>query len=212
MLIEFPETLFFLFNIILQKTDTHKGSASTAKTWEEMLECEVLPFRSGIDAGADMVMTAHIQYPQIEKETYVSKSTGEEIFLPATMSRTILTDILRGDLGFEGVIVSDALDMAAIADNFTDEDMLLLTVRAGVDMLILPTVMDTTIFQKVQDLAELAVRLVREGKISEDRIDESVRRILTLKKKYGLLDQKDFTVTDEQTEQIKALLAEVDAM
>ncbi len=182
------------------ETDSHTGLPLISSGYEELKAFELAPFRAAIEAGADMVMTAHIQYPQIEKETYVSKSTGEEIFLPATMSRTILTDILRGDLGFEGVIVSDALDMAAIADNFTDEDMLLLTIRAGVDMLILPTVMDTTIFQKVQDLAELAVRLVREGKIGEDRIDESVRRILTLKKKYGLLDQKDFTVTDEQTE------------
>ena len=179
-------------------TDSHTGLPSIDQDYQALKECELVPFRAAIDAGVDMIMTAHIQYPQIEKETYVSCSTGETISLPATMSRTILTDILREDMGFDGVIVTDALDMAAISDNFTDEDMIRLTIRAGADMLILPPVKDTSIFRRVRDMTDRAVQMVRDGQVSEERVDESVRRILRLKRKYGLLNQTDFTVTDEQ--------------
>ena len=179
-------------------TDSHTGLPMIERSYEELKALDLIPFQNAINLGAEMVMTAHIQFPQIETETYTSVSTGEEIYLPATMSKTILTDILRGDMGFEGVIVSDALDMAAIADNFTDEDVLKLTINAGVDMLLLPIITDTDLFQRNMDMVDTAVRLVREGAIEEARIDESVRRILTLKQKYGLPDEQDFAVTDEQ--------------
>lgn len=181
-------------------TDSHTGLPLIDRSYEALKAQDLIPFKSAIDAGADMVMTAHIQFPQIENETYTSVSTGEEICLPATMSKTLLTDILRGDMGFSGVIVADALSMASITDNFTDGDMLRLTIEAGVDMLILPGVWDSEQFRHVKDMTDMAVELVRNGEIDEARIDESVRRILTLKKKYGLLDQTDFTVTSEQVE------------
>ena len=178
-------------------TDSHTGFPLISSTYEELKSCELIPFKAAIDAGADMVMTAHIQYPEIEKETSTSLSTGEQVYLPATMSRTILTDILRGDLGFEGVIVSDALDMAAVADNFSVEDILRLTISAGVDLLILPGVKDTNLFRLTETYVDTAVALVESGEISEARIDESVLRILKLKQKYGILDLTDFTVTAE---------------
>ncbi|MBQ8953970.1 MAG: hypothetical protein IJ048_07620 [Clostridia bacterium] len=181
-------------------TDSHTGLPLIDRNYEELKALDLIPFQSAIDATADMVMTAHIQFPRIETQTYTSVSTGEEIYLPATMSRTILTDILRGDMGFEGVIVTDALDMAAIHDNFTDEDVIRLTIDAGADMLLLPIIYDTDLFQRNMDMVDMAVRLVREGEIDEARIDESVRRILTLKQKYGVLDETDFTVTDEQVQ------------
>ena len=181
-------------------TDSHTGLPCIDSTYEALKGFELVPFQAAIDAGADMVMTAHIQYPRIEKGTYASFSTGEEICLPATMSRTILKDILRGDMGFNGVVVSDALDMAAIHDHFTDEDTLRLTINAGVDMLILPEISDTNQFRRNKAMVDAAVRLVQSGAIDEARIDESVRRILTLKQKYGLLDRIDFTVTDAQVE------------
>ena len=179
-------------------TDSHTGFPVIESTYEELLSNELIPFKAGIDAGADMVMTAHIQFPQIEKETHTSTSTGEQVYLPATMSRTILTDILRGDLGFEGVIVSDALEMAAVANNFTGSDMLRLAINAGVDLLILPSVYDTDSFHQIEVMLDTAVRLVESGEIDESRINESVLRILTLKQKYGLLEQKDFSVTEEK--------------
>ena len=179
-------------------TDSHTGFPVIESTYEELQACELIPFRAGIGADADMVMTAHIQFPQIEKETYTSISTNEQVFLPATMSRIILTDILRGDLGFEGVIVSDALDMDAVYRNFSTEDIIRLTINAGVDLLILPAVKNTNLFRLTEEMLDTAVALVESGAINEARIDESALRILKLKQKYGLLDQADFTVTEER--------------
>ncbi len=179
-------------------TDSHTGFPCIQNTYDELRSFELIPFQAAIDAGADMVMTAHIQYPQIETGTYTSISTGEQVYLPATMSRTILTDILRNDMGFEGVIVTDALDMAAISDNFSREDTLCMTINAGANMLLLPVIYDTGQLRETEEMVETALRLAEEGRIDINCIDDSVRRILTLKQKYGLLDQETFTVTDEQ--------------
>lgn len=179
-------------------TDSHTGFPVINSNYEELKACELIPFKAAIDAGADMVMTAHIQYPQIETQTYPSVSSGEQVFLPATMSRTILTDILRGDMGFQGVIVSDALDMAAIADHFSVEDIVKYTVNAGVDLLLLPSVNDTKLFALTQTYLDTAIALVKAGEIDEARINDAVLRILRLKQKYGILDQKDIGMTDEK--------------
>ncbi len=178
-------------------TDSHIGLPLIESTYEELKEFELIPFQAAIDEGVDMIMTAHIQYPQIEEETYISTSTGEEIFLPATMSHRILTDILRGDMGFEGVVVSDSLSMGAISDHFSVEDTLRLTINAGVDMLMPPQIVDNITFRQTMDMVDMVVGMVEKGEISEERIDEAVTRILTVKKKYGILDQTDFTVTEE---------------
>ena len=179
-------------------TDSHTGFPLINSTYEELKGNELTPFRAAIGAGADMVMTAHIQYPQIEQGTYTSVSTGEQVYLPATMSRTILTDILRGDLGFEGLIVTDALDMGAITENFTVEDTVKMTINAGVDMLILPAVKDANGFRLTEEYVDTAAALVESGEIDEARINEAVLRILKLKSANGVLYQKDFSVTDEQ--------------
>ena len=179
-------------------TDSHTGFPLIGSTYEELKALELIPFQAAIQAGADMVMTAHIQYPQIEKETYPSVSTGEQVYLPATMSRVILTDILRHDMGFDGVIVTDALDMKAITDNFSMEDTLTLTIQAGVDLLILPAVYDSGHLRDLDTYLNMAVALVESGRIEEGRIDESVLRILKLKEKYGVLGRRDFTVTQEE--------------
>ena len=157
-------------------TDSHTGFPVINSSYEELQTCELITFKAAIDAGADMVMTAHIQYPQIEKETYTSVSTGNRVFLPATMSKTILTDILRGQMGFDGVIVSDALDMAAVADHFSVEDTIRLTINAGVDLLILPAVKDTNLFKLTDTYVDTAVALAESGVISEERISEAVLR------------------------------------
>ena len=181
-------------------TDSHTGFPRIMSSYEELKECELIPFQKVIDAGADMVMTAHIQYPEIETETYTSISTGEEVHLPATMSKRILTDILRDDLGFKGVLVSDALEMAAIADNFNMEDFLCISINAGVDMLIIPPVYDSKSLKELDDLTDMAIKLAKEGKIDTERIDTSVKRILELKDKYGLLSVSDFSVSEDAVE------------
>ncbi|MCR5182663.1 MAG: hypothetical protein K6D56_06535, partial [Clostridia bacterium] len=96
-------------------TDSHTGFPKIDGTYEELAAAELVPFRACTDSGADAVMTAHIQYPGIETNTYTSISSGQQVCLPATLSKTIITDILRGKMGFEGVVITDAMNMDAIA-------------------------------------------------------------------------------------------------
>ena len=145
------------------KTDTHSGYAETNKTWEEMLECEMIPFKAGIKAGAKMIMTAHIAAPKV---------TGD--YLPATLSPIILQDKLRGELGFKGIIVTDAMDMGAITTQFGNAEAAIKSIQAGVDV-VLCSKEFTQVFDAV-------VKAVEKGDIKESRIDESVKRILELKK------------------------------
>ena len=145
-------------------TDTHYGYASTDKTWEEMLKCEMIPFKAGIKAGAQMIMTAHIAAPNV---------SGDD--LPATLSSVILQDKLRGELGFEGVIVTDAMDMGAITKQFSNTEAAIKSIQAGVDVVLCS--------REFTQVFDAVVKAVEKGKIKESRIDESVKRILKLKKK-----------------------------
>ncbi|MBQ9040925.1 MAG: hypothetical protein IJ119_15780 [Clostridia bacterium] len=176
--------------------DSHTGLPLVDRSFDELMANELVPYKAAIDAGADMVMTAHIQYPQLERQTYTSITTGEAVYIPATMSRAIMTDLLRGELGFEGVTVSDALEMKSIWDNYATDDILSMTINAGVDLLIMPAVRDKAMMEQIDDLLGRAVTLTEEGVIEAAQVDDSVRRILALKRKYGLLDKTDFTVTD----------------
>ena len=143
-------------------TDSHTGLPSIDKTYEQLKQNELIPFQACISAGAQMIMTAHIVYPQIETETYVSKLTGDTINLPATLSKTIITDILRGDMGFDGVVATDAMEMDAIAKHFDKYDAARLAIDAGVDILL-----------------------------SIEKINAAVLRILKLKESNGLFGKYD---------------------
>ena len=144
------------------QADTHFGYAMTEKTWDEIADCEMIPFRAGIKAGARMVMTAHISLPRV---------TGSDI--PATLSPLMLQEKLRGELGFKGVIVTDAMEMGAILRQYPVEEACIMALQAGADVLLC-----------VKDYPrafEAVLSAVRSGDIPESRIDESVRRILALK-------------------------------
>ena len=187
--------------------DSHTGLPRVEKTLEELNKMELVPFRVGIEAGAEMIMTAHIQYPEIEKETYVSRSTGEKVEIPATLSKTILTDILRDKMNFDGVVVADALEMVSLTEHFREEDVYRMAINAGVDLLLAPrTVYNSDTLDKLEDCIDNIVEMAEKGQISKDRIDESVRRILTLKARHGLLDTRTEPVTDEQVEETASRL------
>lgn len=145
-------------------TDTHYGYASTDKTWDEMLKCEMIPFKAGIKAGAQMIMTAHIAAPNV---------SGDD--LPATLSPVILQDKLRGELGFDGVIVTDAMDMGAITKQFSNTEAAIKSIQAGVDVVLCS--------REFTQVFDAVVKAVEKGEIKESRIDESVKRILKLKQK-----------------------------
>ena len=168
--------------------DSHTGLPQVSRTLEELRGRELVPFQAAIDAGAEMVMTAHIQFPLVETETRISLKDGKEIFVPATMSRTILTDLLREEMGFDGIIVSDALDMSAIQDNYAMDDVLAMTINSGVNMLILPLVYESGMLDRLEAMLERAEELVESGRIDPARVEDSVRRILMLKQKRGLLE------------------------
>ena len=180
-------------------TDSHIGLPVVNKSLDELNKTELVPFRAAAKNGVDMFMTAHIQYPQIEKETFPSKIDGKPVNLPATMSPKILTDLVRKDMGYQGVIVTDALGMQAIADNFGESDACIQAIKAGADILLMPTTLRST-----KDLAKMDKIIadiedaVKSGKISEERLNESVTRILTLKQKRGILDLKDNLLTESQ--------------
>jgi beta-N-acetylhexosaminidase len=152
--------------------DSHTGAAIVENDLDRLNEFEFKPFIAGIEAGAEMVMTAHVLTPKI---------TGNN--LPATLSKTIIQDILRKNLGFEGVIITDGLEMSAISAFFPEEEAVILAIEAGVDMLLLPKDFENT-FKSV-------LNAVKSGRISEDRINRSVRRILMLKSKTLRTDSEE---------------------
>jgi beta-N-acetylhexosaminidase len=134
-------------------------------------------------------MTAHILYPQIEKETYVSRKDQREITLPATLSKTIVTDLLRKELGFDGVVITDAMNMDAVAAHFDPLDAARLALNAGVDMILMPVDLSAEAgLAAMDDYISGMADMIEKGEIPGERIDEALLRILTLKGRYGLLD------------------------
>lgn len=143
--------------------DSHYGTAYCWKSLEELRGCEFLPFKAGIERGADFVMAGHISVPAV---------TGSE-GPPASLSRTMITDILRGELGFSGIVITDALNMSAVTQLYSSGDAAVKALEAGVDMLLMPA--------SFHDAYEGVCSAVESGRITEERLDESVSRILRLK-------------------------------
>lgn len=176
-------------------TDSHTGMPTVDKSLEEIESCELVPFKAAIENGVDMIMTAHIQFPEIEKETVVSEITGEEVALPATLSKTIVTSILREKMNYNGVVTTDAMNMGAISSNFSTSQACILAINAGVDILLMPvSIADEGSGAVISDLIGNIKSAVKNGRIEESRINESVKRILQLKEKRGILDYKAPTV------------------
>ena len=146
-------------------TDSHEEAAIVQKDLATLKKEDLKPFVSGIEAGADMVMIGHITVPEIDDA-------------PASMSRKITTDLLRRDLGFEGVIITDGLQMAA-AGGIPDGEKALRCLNAGADLLL--EIAD------VEGTVQTLEQAVKDGKLKESRIDESFLRVLHLKLEACLL-------------------------
>lgn len=172
-------------------TDSHTGLPMVNKSYAQIFDTDLLPFRENA-GNAEMIMTAHIQFPQIEKETYLSPYTGEEIYIPATMSKTIIKGVLRENLGYDGIVVTDALEMDAISKNFAPFDAAKMIINAGVDMLLMPV--DLKCRENItflEEYIEAIARMVENGEIPEREIDDSVIKILKLKEKKELLEKDE---------------------
>jgi beta-N-acetylhexosaminidase len=162
-------------------TDSHSGVPWIFHTKEQWEQIDAPPFRAGIAAGTDMVMTAHVVMPELQTDCDQATQEGCD---PATLDPEILTGLLREELGYQGVVVTDALNMAGVREKYGDARVPVLALKAGVDQLMM---VDTPTDTVSLDVAHRAVLdAVRSGEISEDRIDQSVRRVLALKWRRGL--------------------------
>lgn len=188
--------------------DSHTHLPCSEFDLEAIQNCDLIPFQAGIDQGTDMIMTAHIQYPKIEKETYTSIQDGQEITLPATLSHTIITGLLREQMGYDGVVITDAMEMDAIAAHFDPIDAAVLAINAGVDILLCPLDLykdqsTNTLSTADTYLADLTAR-VEAGDIKEEELDDSVYRILKLKKENGIVKDAEQVSVEEQVAQAEA--------
>ncbi|ASN28349.1 beta-N-acetylhexosaminidase [Streptomyces pluripotens] len=149
--------------------DSHHGFpviTHTRKRWEAL---DAVPFRAAIAAGVDSIMTAHIEFPALD-------ASGD----PATLSHPVLTGILRGELGYDGVVVTDSLRMAGVRTKYGDDRVPVLALKAGADQLLDPPSIDVAWHAVLQS--------VQNGELTEARLDESILRILRLKTRLGLFD------------------------
>ncbi len=156
-------------------TDSHLDLPIIRHERERLEEVEFYPFKEAIKAGLDSIMTAHIYFPAIESEEGI----------PATLSHAVLTDLLRKEMGYEGLIITDCMEMDAIVSTFGTVEGSIMTLNAGSDMVLISHTLN-----RQKNAIKAVIEAVRSGRISEERIEESVRRILEIKeKRFGLTDQ-----------------------
>jgi beta-N-acetylhexosaminidase len=151
------------------EVDSHVGLPIVNNNIDRLRSFELIPFKEGIKAGADMVMVAHILLPNIDSQ------------FPASMSKVIITDLLRQEMGFKGVVITDDLTMGAIAKNYDIALAATTSLKAGSDIVLVCNDINKQI-KVIEGIKEA----VAKGEISETEIDEKVYRILSLKDKYGL--------------------------
>ncbi|MBB6479392.1 glycoside hydrolase family 3 protein [Spirochaeta isovalerica] len=149
--------------------DTHLGSVSVQHDLSRLKSLELIPFKMGIDSGSPAVMTAHIQVPEV---------TGND--LPSTLSSRIISGLLRKELGFSGLTVTDSMGMGAITRRWEPGEAAVLAVEAGIDLILNP--------QSPEEAFEALVQACREGRLTPERIDESVYRIISVKMDFNIMD------------------------
>jgi beta-N-acetylhexosaminidase len=149
--------------------DSHLGLPSIENNLDRLNKVELVPFKNAIKDGADVVMVAHILMAKLDPD------------YPASMSKKVISDILRDDLNFDGVVITDDMTMGAIMKNYNIEDAVIKSVNAGSDIVLVCHNNDNQV-----NVINYLQKAVKDGEISEERIDKSVYRILKLKDKYNL--------------------------
>lgn len=142
--------------------DTHQGYAYTDKTLDELKQSELIPFENAIQNNAAFIMAAHISAPRV---------TGDDT--PASLSKTMITDILRGQMGYDGIVVTDAMNMGAVTEQYTSAQAAVKTLQAGADLVLMP--------EDFQEAYQGVLDAVKDGTLTEQRINESVTRIVKVK-------------------------------
>ncbi len=149
--------------------DSHTGYSSSERTVEELRNCEFLPFKEGIASGVDFIMISHMT---------LTNATEEK--LPSSMSKEVITDMLKTELGYEGIVITDSFSMGAVTEEYENGEAAVISVKAGVDMILMP--------KDLENVHGAIVKAVESGEITEDRIDESVKKILMLKYNKNMLN------------------------
>lgn len=143
-------------------TDPHDEKTVSEKTLEDMQQTDLPAFQAGIDAGADFVMVSHMS---------LSNIVGDDT--PCSLSGTVINDLLRNQLGYDGIVITDALDMSAITDSYSSAEAAVKAIEAGADMLLMP--------ENFEEAYQGVLEAVQNGTISEERINESLKRIYRVK-------------------------------
>ncbi|HBM17100.1 MAG TPA: glycosyl hydrolase [Lentisphaeria bacterium] len=168
-------------------SDTHLGLAVVTHNIEELDELDLYPFEKTIEDGAMCVMVAHVIVPALDDIKVISRRAGRLIGVPATLSKVIVTGLLREKMRFKGLILTDAMDMKAISDNFGNSDASIRAILAGCDLVLMPARVWSE--EDISDLEKLMSALEKEYKANEEfkaRVNESYNRIISFKKKYEL--------------------------
>ena len=180
-------------------TDSHYGLPMVDKSIEELRETELKPFKIAIENGIDMIMTAHIQFPQIEKDTFISKKDGSQISIPATLSDDIIKGILREEMEYDGVVITDAMNMKAISDHFGELESTKMAINAGIDIILMPTILrNNEDVKKLDYVVNGILDSIKSGEIKEEEITDSAERIVKLKIDRGIIDLKNNTASLEE--------------
>ena len=148
--------------------NSHQGFSLSNRTEEELKKCEIEPFKTAIENGADCVMVAHMSLPNV---------TGDNI--PATLSKKVVTDMLKTELNFKGVVFSDSMSMGAITENYGTGDACVKAVEVGIDMVLMP--------ENLDEAYNAVLEAVKNGKISQERLDDAVSRIIKAKIQRGII-------------------------
>jgi beta-N-acetylhexosaminidase len=165
--------------------DSHTGLPVIDHTRAQWKRLDAPPFKAAIGAGVDAIMSAHIVFPKLDP-------SGD----PATLSKPILTGLLRQELGFDGVISTDALNMAGVREKYGDGEVAVRAVLAGADLLLMP--------YDLPKAYNAVLSAAKSGRISERRLDESVTRLLTLKQARGLLTERPVASAKEAAQVVRS--------
>lgn len=168
-------------------TDSHYDLPVLNKTKDELKNTDLIPFQKAIDNGADVIMIGHLSIPKIDSN------------YPSSLSKAIITDLLKNEMGFKGLVITDALNMGALAKNFNEKEIYELAINAGVDILLMP--------KSPSSALQYIKQSINEGRIKESQITNSVKKILTIK--YSSLPSGNLSKDYLGSQQHKNIVAQI---
>lgn len=153
------------------ETDSHIDLPIVSKTKEELLKEEIIPFQKAIANDADVIMIGHLAVPSITNS-----------YIPASLSKKIITSFLKEEIGYQNLVITDALNMKALTNNYSEKEIIEKSINAGVDILLMP--------ENPINAVNVIKEGITSGSIKEEQINNSVKKILNLKYKYNIINEK----------------------